>query len=132
MEAASQHTHLKPRVLVIDADSAALRRMHSVLDEEYEVHLASSVSLALLLLSEFRYKLILTSLALPSRYAGVNIVRVIRTKPFSRRTPVVALAAPGDEPDLARELDGWLEDAGETGQVRAALLHFSARSAGRA
>jgi PleD family two-component response regulator len=103
------HELLKPRILIIARDVRIQRLISNCLDEEYVTDLTSSGSLAYLLLKDYRYAAIITSLDLPNKHGGLGIVAALRAWLGRIHVPIIGIGAAS----FRREHPDWI-DAGLT------------------
>lgn len=92
IEAASS---AKPRVLIIGRYSGNHQLIHLALKDGFEVDSAYSGFLALTLLGERSYDLIIAAVDLPREYRGERIVKAVRKVDGYAETPIVALVSEG-------------------------------------
>lgn len=101
---------LPARILVVedDADLRALLQLQ-LTREGYEVAVNATGAGVLDQVAAWRPQLVLLDLMLPQAH-GLEILRELRRRPFSRELPVLVLTALGAEPDRIRGLDLGADD----------------------
>lgn len=83
---------MNPPIILLVEDDAMLRDAFRLLLEDagYDVREAGTAAEALAAASETEPSLILLDLGLPDR-PGLEVVRILRSKPAMSRTPIIAL-----------------------------------------
>lgn len=104
------HELLKPRVLIIARDMRAQHKISDCLDDEYVTDLTSSGSLAYLLLKDYRYAAIITSLELPNRHCGLGIVHALRSWLGRIHVPIIGIGPESFRLDHPDWIDAGLDD----------------------
>jgi two-component system, OmpR family, phosphate regulon response regulator PhoB len=101
---------MKPRVLVVEDESALATLLHYNLEREgYLVFEARDGEEALLIAEEQNPDLILLDWMLP-QLSGIEVCRRLRGREESRNTPIIMLTARGEEGDRIRGLDTGADD----------------------
>lgn len=83
----------KPRVLVIGRYSGHHRLIHLALEDEYEVGHAYSGFLALTLLREQPFDLVISAVDLPREFSGRRMLKAVRALPGYEHLPVIGLVS---------------------------------------
>lgn len=93
------------RILAVDDNPANLKLVEFLLDGEgYEIRTARDAEQALLVLPEFRPRLILMDLQLPGM-SGLELTRHLKATPATRDVIILALTAFAMKGDEQRALD---------------------------
>lgn len=103
---AQPETTARPLILVVDDKTANIRLLSGILQDAFEVCMATNAAEALLLCEQRRPDLVLLDVVLPGT-SGIAVCRHIKACMATRDTPVMFIDGAG-EPD--RQLDGF--DAG--------------------
>lgn len=91
---------LKPLILVVDDESANLRVLKQILQDEYQLSFAKSGQEALRLVGQKRPDLILLDIMMPDM-TGLELCNTLKASPRSAAIPVIFVTALSDEADEA-------------------------------
>jgi two-component system, OmpR family, phosphate regulon response regulator PhoB len=101
---------VNPYILVVEDEEALATLLDYNLDKEgFRVERAGDGEEGLLKVEEETPDLILLDWMLP-KVSGVEVCRQLRTRPETRRTPILMLTARGEETDKVRGLDTGADD----------------------
>jgi two-component system phosphate regulon response regulator PhoB len=101
---------MKPYVMVVEDEEALATLLDYNLEKEgFRVERAADGEEGLLKVEEETPDLILLDWMLP-KVSGVEVCRQLRTRPETRRTPILMLTARGEETDKVRGLDTGADD----------------------
>jgi signal transduction histidine kinase len=92
----------KPRVLCVDDNPALLSLVSSILEQDYNLFLASDAKEALQRLEADRVDLLISDVMMPG-ISGLDLCRKIKTNPKTSHLPVVLLTARGA---VAQKIEG--------------------------
>ena len=117
----------RKKILVVDDSAADLRSMKNLLDDKYQVILASSGASAIVYLSQEHPDLILLDYEMPI-INGKKVLEMIRAESDYSKTPVIFLTARGDRKSIMDVLnlhpDGYLLKSMELGLIRKSIDDF--------
>lgn len=100
----------RPRVLVVDDDEVALRALRILLEEEFELILASDPRDAVRLLNVEQVDAVVTDLRMP-HLDGLALLKLMRESEALRFAPCIFMSAGVDGPErVARGSEGSLVD----------------------
>lgn len=88
----------KPRILIVDDESANLKVMREVLGNQYRMSFAKSGAAALALLEKEQPKLILLDIMMPDMN-GFEVCEILKSTPALSHIPIIFVTALGDESD---------------------------------
>ena len=89
----------RPRILVVDDSATARTALEVILEERFEVHLATDGELGVALAQRIRPHLVLMDVVMPVM-GGLDACRALRALPETSATPVIMVTSQGDEWDV--------------------------------
>ncbi len=98
---------MKPRVLLVDTNTAVLLTLKAVLElHKFSVDAAASSAEALRKLASGTYDLVITETRLETERAGLKVIRAARLQPYNPATALLTADMPAD--------GSWNKDAAES------------------
>jgi len=98
---------MKPRVLLVDTNTAVLLTLKAVLElHKFSVDTAVSTAEALRKLATSTYDLVITEPHLETEKAGLKVIRTARLQPYNPATALLTTDMPAD--------GNWNRDTGES------------------
>ncbi len=101
-------TEKRKKALVVDDDDATRQIIKLFLEAEIEVETAANGAEALQLLNSKKYTIVLLDISLGNSYDGVELLNDLRTIPYYKKIPVIAVTAHAMVGDKARFLACWV------------------------
>jgi CheY-like chemotaxis protein len=105
-----KQTETRKKVLIVDDDDATRQIIELFLEQEFKVVAASNGQDALNLLNTEKFTIVLLDISLGNSYNGVELLKDLRTIPFYKDIPVMAVTAHAMVGDKARFLASGFDD----------------------
>lgn len=99
----------KPHILLVDDEATNVKLLQELLEDDYHVTTATKGQIALALLSENSYDLVLLDILLPD-ISGLDILQKARANPKTANLPIILMSALGDSEDVVKGLEWGAND----------------------